>query len=213
VAGTTARMRYEAILFDFDGIVVDSEPVHHACWREVLTPLGIDLTWEHYHQHFIGVSDRRMSEDLAAMAPRPMHPDEVSRYYPAKTVRFREEMQRLLPFSPGMPELMRSLTDYRLAVVTSSRRGEVEPVLQAGNLLGLLDATVYAEDVTKHKPDPEPYLRAAELLGISHALVVEDSAAGEAAGRAAGFEVLRVTTPADVAATLARHLHYGSMKA
>jgi sugar-phosphatase len=89
----------------------------------------------------------------------------------------------------------------------------VEPVLEAGDLLGLLHATVYAEDVTRHKPDPEPYLRAAQLLGITHALVVEDSAAGEAAGRAAGFEVLRVTTPADVASTLARHLQYGSMKA
>ena len=57
--------RYEAILFDFDGVLLDSEPLHFACWRQVLLPLGIELDWETYRDHCIGVADRDMVEFLA----------------------------------------------------------------------------------------------------------------------------------------------------
>jgi len=79
-------------------------------------------------------------------------------------------------------------------------------VLQAGGLLPLLSATVYADDVQRHKPDPEPYRHAAALLSVGNALVVEDSAAGEASGRAAGFPVLRITSPGEVADRVRAHL-------
>jgi len=65
---------------------------------------------------------------------------------------------------------------------------------------------VTAEDVTRHKPDPEPYLEAAKRLGAATALVVEDSAAGQASGHAAGYEVLPVTHPSDVIALVRRQL-------
>lgn len=200
-------MPYEAILFDFDGVIVDSEPVHWACWRQVLEPLEVDLAWDFYHQHFIGVSDRAMADVLAGMSRRSITAADVYAVYPEKTRIFREEMQRKLPFSPGVRELVAELRrEFRIAVVTSSRRSEVEPVLQAGGLLPLLSATVYADDVTRHKPDPMPYLHAASQLGVSQALVVEDSAAGEASGRAAGFHVLRVASPDEVATRVREHL-------
>jgi HAD superfamily hydrolase (TIGR01509 family) len=79
-----------------------------------------------------------------------------------------------------------------LGLVTSSGRREVEPVIVRTGLAPLFGAAVYGEDVKRHKPDPEPYRTAAERLGARRALVVEDSQAGIASGRAAGFEVLEI---------------------
>jgi len=187
---------YEAVLFDFDGVLVDSEPIHFACWREVLHPLGICLEWEHYHRHYIGISDRKMAEDLVTRASRPVTVEQIYARYDAKTELFRERIRRQLPFAPGVVEFVRSLNGYRVGVVSSSRGSEVRPVLEAGGLMDHLSVTVFGEDVTRHKPDPEPYWKAAALLGIRHALVVEDSEAGVASGRAAGFDVLRIPEPA-----------------
>ena len=52
--------QYEAVLFDFDGVLVDSEPVHFGCWQEILGPFGIDLDWKTYSEHCIGITDRAM---------------------------------------------------------------------------------------------------------------------------------------------------------
>ena len=187
-------MSYEAVLFDFDGVIVDSEPIHFDCWSEVLAPLRIQFTWEYYHSHFIGVSDRKMAEDLSVMADPPVAPEAIYSRYAAKSELFRARMRRQLPFAPGIVDLVMSLS-LPVGVVTSSSRVEVEPVLEAGGLLPSLSVTVFSEDVTRHKPDPEPYRKAAAHLGVSRPLVVEDSVAGETSGRAAGFDVLRIPHP------------------
>jgi beta-phosphoglucomutase-like phosphatase (HAD superfamily) len=75
---------YKAILFDFDGVLVDSEPVHYRCWRKVLLPFGFDLQWEVYHQHFIGTSDRKMVDAIVELSPVPLLPEEIYAQYPAK---------------------------------------------------------------------------------------------------------------------------------
>jgi beta-phosphoglucomutase len=198
-------MTYEAILFDFDGVIVDSEPIHFDCWREVLAPLRIDFTWDYYHAHFIGISDRRMAEELSAMADPPVSPETIYARYGDKTELFRARMRNQLPFAPGIVDFVASLR-LPVGVVTSSRRSEVEPVLEAGGLLASLAVTVFAEDVTRHKPDPEPYRKAAEHLGVRKALVVEDSQAGEMSGRAAGFDVLRIPHPEDTVRLVRRRL-------
>ncbi|HUQ95922.1 MAG TPA: HAD family phosphatase [Bryobacteraceae bacterium] len=186
---------FEAILFDFDGVLVDSEPIHFACWRQVLTPLSINLEWDHYHQHFIGVSDRKMAEALVGLASCPRTVEEVYALYPSKTALFEKQMRARLPFSSGVIDFITGLAGYRLGVVSSSRRTEVEPVLAAGGILSCFEVAVFGEDVTRHKPDPEPYLKAANMLQTTRILVVEDSEAGEHSGRAAGFEVLRIPEP------------------
>lgn len=184
--------RYEAVLFDFDGVLVDSEPVHYRCWRQVLLPFGFDLHWDMYHQHFIGISDRKMVDAIVALSPVPLSAEVIYAQYPVKREMFRVEMEREVPFSPGVRELFRDLGGFKIAVVTSSLQAEVEPVLQSSGLLLQLGTVVYGGDVAHLKPHPEPYQKAARALGVKRALVVEDSAAGEASGRAAGFDVVRV---------------------
>lgn len=198
-------MSYQAILFDFDGVIVDSEPIHFDCWREVLAPLNIDFSWDYYHAHFIGISDRKMADEVSAMADPPVSAEAIFARYDAKTELFRARMHQRLPFAPGIVDFVTSLR-MPVGVVTSSRRSEVEPVLHAGGLLPSLSVTIFAEDVTRHKPDPEPYRTAAARIGVNKVLVVEDSLAGETSGRAAGFDVLRIPHPDETVRLVRQHL-------
>lgn len=202
-------MAYEAIFFDFDGVIVDSEPLHYECWRDILEPLGVRFEWDYYHAHFIGVSDRKVIEEAVARSGVTMTADEVFAYFPKKTELFRERVRKELPFVPGVFELFDELGAYKVGVVSSSHRSEVAPVLEAGGLLRRLDVTVFGNDVTRHKPDPEPYRKAGEALGVTRALVVEDSQAGLTSGRAAGFDVLHVPSPDQMAGLVRRAIGAG----
>lgn len=191
--------RYDSILFDFDGVLVDSEPVHYECWSEILSTFGLSLSYDAWCANCIGVSDRAMLQRMSAQLTPPVDVETLYATYPAKNARFRELMEMRMPFFEGVGELFKKLhADYLLAVVTSSGRNEVESLLAKAGLTPYLKATVYGGDVKRLKPAPDPYLRAAELLQAKHPLVVEDSDAGEASGRAAGFDVLRVTACREV---------------
>lgn len=188
--------RFDAILFDFDGVLLDSEPVHWACWREVLLPLGVSLEWEFYRDHCIGIDDRLM---LQMMAHNGRDWRELWARYPVKKQLFRERMVAAPPFAPRLAALLDELrTSYRLAVVSSSSCSEIEPLLLTAGLRNYFETIVGGESVTHHKPAPEPYLLAAERLAVRTPLVLEDSQAGLASGRAAGFEAVHVPHPAEM---------------
>jgi beta-phosphoglucomutase len=190
---------FDAILFDFDGVLLDSEPVHCACWAEVLAPLGVTVEWEYYRQHGVGVDDRGMLRTMAARSHPPRNFEELWAQYPAKKKLFQARMAQLPPFDPSLDGFLGELHGmYKLAVVTSSATTEIAPILAAGGIRQHFDTLVGGEDVKHHKPAPDPYLLAAQRLGVRTALVVEDSEPGMASGRAAGFEVLAVQGPADL---------------
>ncbi len=197
-------MKHDALLFDFDGVLVDSEPVHYQCWNEILSTFGLSLGWEAWSANCIGVSDRLMLERMSRQLTPPIDVETLYETYPRKKARFLELMEEEMPFFDGVEALFESLhADYSLAVVTSSGRSEVEPILQKAGLNRFLKASVFGGDVTRLKPAPDPYLKAAQMLNAKHPLVIEDSDAGEQSGLAAGFAVLRVATPAEVPSRLA----------
>jgi beta-phosphoglucomutase len=190
---------FEAILFDFDGVLLDSEPVHCACWAEVLAPVGVTLEWEYYLQHCVGVDDREVLRTIVAGSDPPRQWEDLWALYPAKKKLFRARMAQLPPFDPSLDGFLGELhRAYKLAVVTSSATTEIAPILAAGRIRRHFDTLVGGGDVKRHKPAPDPYLLAAQRLGVRAALVVEDSEPGMASGRAAGFEVLLVKGPADL---------------
>lgn len=198
---------FDAILFDFDGVLADTEPIHCACWAEVLRPFGIALEWDYYRDHAIGIDNKDMLRTLAALADPPLDWRALFAEYPRKRELFRQRVLSHPPFDPALDAFLEKLhRTYGLAVVTSSARSEIDPLLTAGGLRRHFDALVGAEDATHYKPDPEPYRKAAELVGARTPLVVEDSAAGLASGRAAGFEVLAIAAPSEVPALLTRRL-------
>lgn len=189
---------HDGILFDFDGVLADTEPVHFACWREILSPFGIDLEWDLYAAQCIGVSDRLMLERFALALQPPMPVEVLWNEYPRKKELFRRRAETADFLEPEIIALIRSLSGFPMAVVTSSGRSEVEPILIRAGVRDDFRAMVCGLEVPKLKPAPDPYQKAAELLHLRNPLVVEDSDAGEQSGRAAGFQVLRVTSTRDV---------------
>jgi beta-phosphoglucomutase len=201
-----AMCALQAIFFDFDGVLLDTEPVHCACWADVLAPAGISLTWEYYRAHCIGIDDRDMLRTLARQADPPRDFESLWALYPAKKRLFQERMKAPL-FETALTAMLPNLhRRFKLAVVSSSAVVEIEPLLVAGGIREHFDTIVGGGDVKAQKPSPEPYLLAAARLGVDRALVLEDSAAGIASGKAAGFEVLAVRRPEEVAGLLRERL-------
>jgi HAD superfamily hydrolase (TIGR01509 family) len=194
---------FDSILFDFDGVLADTEPIHYQCWLEILAPYGIEPTWDFYQRECIGISDRLMVERIST----PALFDLIWPKYADKQALFRHKLTLKSPFLAETEALIADLSPhYKLAVVSSSGRTEIEPPLERAGLRSHFDAMVCGKEAGNLKPSPDPYLRAAELLAATKPLVVEDSAAGEASGRAAGFEVLRVTSAESVPSELRRVL-------
>ena len=196
----------EAILFDFDGVLADSEPLHFACWRDVLAPHGVHLRWDYYAQHCIGVADLEMVERLCRLHDPPLRVETVFGDYPRKKRLFAELVAQESPISRPTREFLRELASFKLAVVSSSGRAEIEPMLCSAGVRELFGAVVCREDVQRLKPAPDPYLEAARALGVRDAVVVEDSDVGAASGRAAGFDVLKVSSANSMVAELRAHL-------
>jgi beta-phosphoglucomutase len=196
----------QGIFFDFDGVLLDTEPVHWASWAEVLDSIGLTLTWEDYRDRYIGIDDRDMLRFVAREADPPRDWDSLWALYPAKKLLFQERMSTP-NFEAALVEMLPDLhRQFKLAVVSSSSCSEIEPLLISGGIREHFDTVVGGGDVSRQKPAPEPYLLAATRLGIGTALVLEDSAAGIASGRAAGFEVLAIRHPSEVPGLLRQRL-------
>ncbi len=184
-------------------MLADTEPIHYECWLEILAPFGIQPTWDYYQRECIGISDRLMVERIST----PSLFDLIWPKYALKQALFRHKLTLKSPFLTETTNLIAELAPrYKLAVVSSSGRTEVEPPIVRAGIRGHFQAMVCGREGGNLKPAPDPYLMAAQLLGSTKPLVVEDSAAGEASGRAAGFEVLRVSSAESVASELRRTL-------
>jgi HAD superfamily hydrolase (TIGR01509 family) len=187
----SGRGALQAIFFDMDGLLIDSEPLWFEVESEVMAHLGGQ--WSAADQQaLVGGSLARTVDYLLTRATRPVPRDEVGRWLvDGLTALLRE---RGVPVLPGARELLAEVTSARIpnALVTSSERQIMEAVIpKIGMTFG---ATVCAEDVRESKPAPEPYLRAAELLGVEPGgcIVLEDSPNGVAAAEAAGCLVVAV---------------------
>jgi HAD superfamily hydrolase (TIGR01509 family) len=170
----------------------------------VLRPFGLELTWDFYRRHGIGSTDRVLLDAVLQAAGSPLTADALLEHWPAKQEAFRRRILTEPPITPAISEFIKALGYYSLAVVTSSQICEIEPALVAAGIRPCFAALVGAADVARHKPAPDAYLTAAARLGARRPLVIEDSDAGVASAQAAGFDVLRVSSPAEMPAAVAR---------
>ena len=206
-----ADVGIRAILFDFDGVLVDSEYLHYQCWLEALRPYGAAIGWQRYQRQLTGIGDPEAAPILLSLADENPSDEAVARALETKNRLYRTRCRDELAVST---EVCFWITDASsrllLGVVSSSSREEVEPLLTAAGIRPALRVLVCAEDVSRRKPDPEPYLVALDRLRRidpsvrpGHCLVYEDSDPGATAALAAGMAVQRVTAPAELANLLA----------
>jgi HAD superfamily hydrolase (TIGR01509 family) len=193
-----------AILFDFDGVIVNSEPLHLQAFQEVLREEKIDLSEEEYYQHLIGFDDRGAFVHLYEKHKLPLSPRDLLRLMTRKGEMTMELIERRQYNAlEGVEELVRGLwRHYPLAIVSGARRDEIEAMLEGVRLRDCFPTIVAAEDVTIGKPDPSGYLLGVQLISErtkthlkpADCLVIEDAPTVARSARAAGFRVLAVTT-------------------
>ncbi len=185
--------RIEALLFDLDGTLCDSDPVHARAWTQVLAPLGVEMPYDRYRAEISG----RLNAEIGAMLFPDRPPAEQARIADDKEALFRALAPTLRPL-PGLEALLGEARGHGwdVGLVTNAPRANVEHMLAALGLAGRFDVEVLAEDVGRGKPDPLPYRVALERLrlGPEEAVVFEDSATGIRAAKAAGLKVVAVAT-------------------
>ncbi len=203
-----------AVVFDFDGVIVNSEPVHFAAFQRLLADERISLTEPEYYADLIGFDDRGAIRHMLEKNGRPFDPPRID----ALKARKFQLMQELLstgevPALPGAQKLVRALAKhYPLAICSGAVKPEIEMMLDGIGLRECFGIIIAADDVTIGKPDPMGYLLTTRLIGqqigqkLSPAdvLIIEDAPIVIESVRREGFRVLGVTTsyPAD-ALTLA----------
>ena len=184
--------RPAGVLFDMDGLLIDSEPLWLAAETDVMARLGGSPWTAEDQQALLGGSLEKTVRYLRARATRPQPPDVVAGWLMSGV----EDRVRThgVPLQPGAAALLAAVKEAGLAhaLVTSSERSFMDAVLASTGLT--VDLTVCADDVTHTKPDPEPYLRAAKLLGVppDRCSALEDSPNGVASAEAAGCRVFAV---------------------
>jgi beta-phosphoglucomutase len=190
-----------AMVFDFDGVIVDSEPLHHAAFVRVLfEPLGLDCDYDRYVQQYIGCDDRDAIRQAYAQAGRALDDAALSALIDRKAAAFAQVVAGGVAPIDGAVELIDAAAGRMpLAVASGALRSDIELILPAiadGRLADRFAAMVTADDVERSKPDPATYLLAARRLAIEPArcLAIEDTPAGLAAARAAGMMTLAVAT-------------------
>ncbi len=197
-----------AILFDFNGVLIEDERYHWRAVRGTVAPLGIRLSWRRYRERYLAFDDhsamaailRDAGETAAGAGGRP------GRGWPAPIVRLVRGKRRIyrrlcaagVRIERPVSSLVRTLARrVPLAIVSSAARSEILQALERGGIARSFRAIVAAEDVRRPKPDPEGYLQALGRLGLragDGCLAIEDSPGGITAARAAGLRVIAVST-------------------
>ena len=187
------KQKFSAVIFDMDGVIVDSEPRHERAFREVFEEIGFGDTHGIEFSQYYGRSDRALWDDFMARHKPPHTLEDLSERKQRRFLRMIREEQ---PVFESLPDLVQRLAlVYRLGLASGSYHPTIEAVLSLKDLRRFFPVVVSVQDVARGKPEPDVFLRAAELLKSNPAecCVVEDSAAGVEAGLAAGMTVIAIT--------------------
>ena len=196
----------KAIIFDFDGVLADTEPLHFKMFQRVLHEEGLPLREQDYYQKYVGLDDKGCFQAVLSAHGRPASPETVRRLVERKAALMLEQIKSTPVVYPGIENFVkRAAGRHRLAIVSGALRHEIELILERVGLRSSFEHITAAEDIRNGKPDPEGYLHALQALNrraavqASDCLVIEDTIVGIQAAHAAGMRCLAVSTtyPAD----------------
>jgi len=192
----------KAIIFDCDGVIADTEPIHMAAFGRVLAQEGITLTKEDYFAHYLAFDDRGCFNRAFEERGDELSQEQLNDLIRRKAGYVEHAMQTDLTLLPGVFEFIQQAAErYPLAIASGALRAEIEMVVNHGGLHDCFRAIVSAEDVARSKPYPDPFIKALDLLNVSTAdqinpaecLVIEDSVHGVRAAQQAAMRCLAVT--------------------
>jgi HAD superfamily hydrolase (TIGR01509 family) len=208
-----------AVIFDCDGVLVDTEPLHYQAFQEVLGPLGLGFDYDHYLKAYIGFDDRDAFLEAFREAGRSLDPAALAGLIQEKELALKRIASKGISSFPGVVELVRELVLHKipLAVASGALRHEVEAFTEALELRDAFPVIVAANDVNRSKPDPETYLKALQRLKENPSLsdldpvsciAIEDTPAGIESAKAAGLYVIGVANsyPGSLLLGLANHV-------
>jgi beta-phosphoglucomutase len=193
-----------AAIFDFNGIIVDDEPIHFELFQKVLGEEGIALTEDAYYARYLGFDDRGAFSAGYRDNNRQLSDSKLVELIDRKAVYYQEAIRNHVAIFPGVKNLILGLTGrLPLAVASGALRQEIETILTTSGMLKYFQAIISAEDVNQGKPEPEIFLKAlSQLNAVANAgdpinpaecVVIEDSKEGIKGARRAGMKCLAVT--------------------
>ncbi|MFN6963130.1 MAG: HAD family hydrolase [Pyrinomonadaceae bacterium] len=198
-------MTVKALLFDFNGVVINDEPIQMRIYQQVLADHGIALSEADYYSA-LGMDDKTFVQNAFARAGAAADELKTLDVVTAKSQLWREEVAAEVPLFPNVENFIRkAANEMALGIVSMSNRADIEYILERTDLTDCFEIIVSAEDVDKPKPDPQCYregFRKLDLARIaaghlpmvhSECVVIEDAPPGVAAARAADLQVLGVT--------------------
>jgi len=198
-------MNIRALIFDMDGVIVNTEPLHWKAFRQVLEEERIRLSEEEYFEHYLALDDQRCFERALTLQGGVVGSAKVHELCTRKSRFFGDLLKARVVIYPGVVRFIKRAADlYVLGVASGSRRLEVNYILKKAGVRDYFSATVSSDDVHRGKPDPESFQKALALLNErrlqgspeiqpTEALVIEDSRHGVHGAHAAGMKCLAVT--------------------
>lgn len=190
-----------AVVFDFDGVIANSEPLHFRAYRDVLAARGLILTEASYYENYLGYDDIGAFRAISTDSGAPFTEAEIATLVERKAVRLEELEASGSVLFPGAREaIVRMAAVWPSAIASGALKAEILRVLQHESLTSHFRAVVSAEDTDASKPDPAPYLRAVSLLargvpGLQphECVAIEDSHWGLVSARAAGLKTIAIS--------------------
>ena len=193
-----------AVLFDFNGVLVDDESQHCDALRSILADEGLALSREEYYADYLGLDDRTGFVQAFQRANRTLTTELLDRLVEGKSRIYQRLIERSLTMVPGADEFVRNAgKSYRLGIVSGALRREIDLVLSRTTIADRFDVIIAAGDVPRCKPDPAGFLAAHAAfnrqsrqgpIAARACVVIEDSLPGLAAARAAGMPCVMLAT-------------------
>jgi len=192
-----------AVIFDFDGVITDSEILHLRAFNQVLAQYDIEITEEVYYKEYLGFTDRDCFESVAGKNRLGLDSGQIENLIKQKNVIFDELARNEATIFEGVPEFLQMLTDNKIrrAICSGALLVDIAPILEKSQLGPFFEEIVSAEQIEKGKPDPEGFLLALEKLNegsqnsisANECVVIEDSHWGLEAAKAAGMHTVAIT--------------------
>jgi HAD superfamily hydrolase (TIGR01509 family) len=187
----------QCVIFDMDGVIIDSEPIHMACEKEVFKMLGVPVSNEEHHS-MTGTTDKAMWSRIAGKHELSVTITEAIQLTKTRYMDHLKNKFHLVPV-PYVPELIAELykNDFSLILASSSPHEQIDYILENLGLKPYFNASISGEDMKAGKPDPEIFLKAAQAAGADpkNCVVIEDSNNGVTAAKKAGMKCIGFLNP------------------